>query len=78
MTSSGVEQARQALGRRLREIRRDAGLTARELARRAGRHESACSRLAGDGKRPDPEPLRFTAAELAAAGIDVARLGPDS
>ncbi|MFQ6145444.1 DUF397 domain-containing protein [Streptomyces seoulensis] len=32
----------------------------------------------GDGKRPDLEPLRFTAAELAAAGIDVARLGPDS
>ncbi|MBT2471683.1 DUF397 domain-containing protein [Streptomyces sp. ISL-66] len=27
----------------------------------------------GDGKRPDAEPLRFTTAELDAAGIDPAR-----
>ncbi|TDC21409.1 DUF397 domain-containing protein [Streptomyces sp. 8K308] len=27
----------------------------------------------GDSKRPDAEPLRFTAEELAAAGIDVDR-----
>ncbi|MGJ5805501.1 helix-turn-helix domain-containing protein [Streptomyces europaeiscabiei] len=45
MTSSSVQEARQALGRRLREIRKDAGLTARELARRADWHESKCSRL---------------------------------
>ncbi|MGW1075640.1 DUF397 domain-containing protein [Streptomyces sp. NPDC002537] len=29
----------------------------------------------GDSKRPDTEPLRFTAAELNAAGIDPARFG---
>lgn len=29
----------------------------------------------GDSKRPDLPPLRFTAAELAAAGIDPARFG---
>ncbi|MFI5728159.1 DUF397 domain-containing protein [Streptomyces cyaneofuscatus] len=29
----------------------------------------------GDSKRPDAEPLRFTTAELAAAGIDPAAFG---
>ncbi|GHF47291.1 hypothetical protein GCM10010218_30780 [Streptomyces mashuensis] len=29
----------------------------------------------GDSKRPDAQPLRFTGAELAAAGIDPARFG---
>lgn len=29
----------------------------------------------GDGKRPDLEPLRFTTAELNAAGVDPARFG---
>ncbi|MBB5935126.1 DUF397 domain-containing protein [Streptomyces zagrosensis] len=29
----------------------------------------------GDGKRPGAEPLRFTTAELRAAGIDPARFG---
>ncbi|TSB22443.1 DUF397 domain-containing protein [Streptomyces benahoarensis] len=29
----------------------------------------------GDSKRPAGEPLRFTSAELAAAGIDPARFG---
>ncbi|MGW4888679.1 DUF397 domain-containing protein [Streptomyces murinus] len=29
----------------------------------------------GDSKRPDLEPLRFTSAELAAAGIDPVRFG---
>ncbi|BBA97317.1 putative DNA-binding protein [Actinacidiphila reveromycinica] len=43
--SSSVHEARHALGRRLREIRQEAGLTGRELARRAGWHESKTSRL---------------------------------
>ncbi|MFF7728593.1 Scr1 family TA system antitoxin-like transcriptional regulator [Streptomyces sp. NPDC008001] len=34
--SSSVQEAKRALGRRLREIRKDAGITARELAARAG------------------------------------------
>ncbi|AYN40765.1 DUF397 domain-containing protein [Streptomyces dangxiongensis] len=29
----------------------------------------------GDSKRPDAQPLRFTSAELAAAGLDPARFG---
>ncbi|GLW16523.1 transcriptional regulator [Streptomyces sp. NBRC 13847] len=44
-SSSNVQEARQALGRRLREIRKDSGLTARALAVLAGWHESKCSRL---------------------------------
>lgn len=43
--SSTAQQARKALGQRLEEIRRDAGLSARALAARAGWHESKCSRL---------------------------------
>lgn len=46
-----VQQAREALGQRLREIRRDADLTARELARRLGWQESKISRLEY-GRRP--------------------------
>ncbi|WP_066950855.1 helix-turn-helix domain-containing protein [Streptomyces lushanensis] len=42
---SSVQQARESLGLRLREIRKDAGLTSRELARRIGWHESKVSRL---------------------------------
>jgi transcriptional regulator with XRE-family HTH domain len=55
---SSVQQARQALGRRLREIRKDAGLTARELARRAGWHESKCSRLENGRTHPSDADLR--------------------
>ncbi|GAB2452637.1 helix-turn-helix domain-containing protein [Nocardia tengchongensis] len=43
MTNS-VEEARQALGKRLREIRRRAGLSGRELARLEGWHESKVSK----------------------------------
>ncbi|MFI2432544.1 helix-turn-helix domain-containing protein [Streptomyces sp. NPDC018693] len=58
VTSSGVQQARQALGRRLREIRKDAGLTARELARRADWHESKCSRLENGRTPPSDADIR--------------------
>ena len=44
-TSSTVQQARQGIANRLREIRLDAGLSARALARAAGWHESKCSRI---------------------------------
>ncbi|MCP2321023.1 Helix-turn-helix domain-containing protein [Nocardia amikacinitolerans] len=43
MTSS-VQEARQALGQRLREIRRRAGISGRELARLEGWHESKVSK----------------------------------
>jgi transcriptional regulator with XRE-family HTH domain len=44
-TSSTVQQARQGIADRLREIRLDAELSARDLARAAGWHESKCSRI---------------------------------
>ena len=43
--SSSVQQAKQALGDRLREIRTEAGLTARSLARRSGWHPSKVSKI---------------------------------
>ncbi|WP_149830957.1 helix-turn-helix domain-containing protein [Streptomyces tailanensis] len=43
--SSSVQAAREALAARLREIRLDAGLTAREVAIAAGWHPSKASRL---------------------------------
>jgi transcriptional regulator with XRE-family HTH domain len=43
--SSSVQQGRQALGTRLRELRIDAGLTARELGKLMGRHGSKVSRI---------------------------------
>ncbi|MCF3136976.1 helix-turn-helix domain-containing protein [Streptomyces olivochromogenes] len=42
---SSVAEARRALGRRLRELRKEAGLTARALAGLEGWHESKCSRI---------------------------------
>ncbi|GHJ36675.1 helix-turn-helix transcriptional regulator [Streptomyces sp. TS71-3] len=57
-SSSSVQQARQAFGLRLREIRKDAGLTARELARRAGWHESKCSRLEHARTPPSDNDIR--------------------
>ncbi|MEV0361346.1 helix-turn-helix domain-containing protein [Nocardia fusca] len=44
MTSS-AQEAREALGKRLREIRRRAGVTGRELSRREGWHESKVSKI---------------------------------
>jgi transcriptional regulator with XRE-family HTH domain len=56
--SSSVQQARHALGQRLREIRKDAGITARELAARAGWHESKCSRLEHGRTPPSDADIR--------------------
>ncbi|MFI9049186.1 helix-turn-helix domain-containing protein [Streptomyces sp. NPDC053427] len=50
-SSSSVQQAREALGKRLREIRKESGLTARAVAAAAGWHESKSSRLES-GKTP--------------------------
>ncbi|MEU4350158.1 helix-turn-helix transcriptional regulator [Streptomyces sp. NPDC023838] len=57
-SSSSVRQAREALGKRLREIRKDSGLTARELASRAGWHESKCSRIENGRTAPSYDDLR--------------------
>ncbi|WP_308120112.1 helix-turn-helix domain-containing protein [Streptomyces bambusae] len=43
--SSAVQDARAALGRRLRDLRKPTGLTARALAARAGWSESKASRI---------------------------------
>ncbi|QIS21020.1 helix-turn-helix domain-containing protein [Nocardia terpenica] len=53
MTSS-VQEAREALGQRLRELRRAAGMSGRQLAELAGWHESKISKLEY-GKRPPSE-----------------------
>jgi transcriptional regulator with XRE-family HTH domain len=56
--SSSVQQAKHALGQRLREIRKETGLTARELATRAGSHESKCSRLEHGRTPPSDAEIR--------------------
>jgi transcriptional regulator with XRE-family HTH domain len=43
--SSSVQEAREALGKRLREIRRRAGITGQELSHREGWHESKVSKI---------------------------------
>lgn len=57
-SSSSVAEARRALGQRLREIRKDAGLTARTLAGLAGWHESKCSRIEHGRTPPSDTDIR--------------------
>ncbi|TDC78483.1 helix-turn-helix domain-containing protein [Streptomyces hainanensis] len=57
-SSTSVQEARKALGQRLREMRKDSGITARELARRAGWHESKCSRLENGKATPSEGDIR--------------------
>jgi transcriptional regulator with XRE-family HTH domain len=57
--SSSVRQARAALAQRLREIRLDAGLTARALAFAAGWHESKCSRIEHSRTAPSDADIRL-------------------
>ncbi|QNP71514.1 helix-turn-helix domain-containing protein [Streptomyces roseirectus] len=62
-SSSSVQEARKALGRRLGEIRTEAGLTKRALAARLGWHESKCSRFESGTRPPSERDLRsWTAA----------------
>ncbi|MFF7991600.1 helix-turn-helix domain-containing protein [Kitasatospora xanthocidica] len=56
--SSSVQQAKQALGQRLRDIRRDSGLSARALAEAAGWHESKCSKIQSGRVMPSEADLR--------------------
>ncbi|MER5297953.1 helix-turn-helix domain-containing protein [Streptomyces lasiicapitis] len=56
---SSIQQARAALGQRLREIRKDAGLTARAVAAAAGWHESKSSRLENGKTSPSDEDIRI-------------------
>jgi transcriptional regulator with XRE-family HTH domain len=52
------QQAREALGARLREIRTDAGLTARALAKLAGWHFTKVSKLEHGTRRPSRDDIR--------------------
>ncbi|GAB2918244.1 helix-turn-helix domain-containing protein [Streptomyces mayteni] len=60
-SSTSVQEARKALSQRLREIRKDSGITARELARRAGWHESKCSRFENAKATPSDADIRIWA-----------------
>lgn len=66
--SSSVQEARKALGQRLREIRSEAGLTKRALAALLGWHESKCSRFESGTRAPSEPDLRSWASACGAAG----------
>ena len=79
--SATAQQALDALAARMHEIRKDAELTARQVALTAGWHESKCSRIEHARTMPSPEDIRTwcsicgvpdQAADLTAAlrGID--------
>jgi len=53
-----VEQAREALGARLREIRADVGLSGRQLAALAGWHFTKVSKLENGKQHPSDDDLR--------------------
>ena len=57
-SSSAAQEAREALGRRLREIRQDAGLTARSLGRLMQRHASKVSRIEHGSAPPSEADIR--------------------
>ncbi|MEU9889111.1 DUF5753 domain-containing protein [Sphaerisporangium sp. NPDC051011] len=65
--SSSVQQAREALAGRLREIRLDAGLSARALAAAAGWHESKTSRIENAKTPPSDADIKVWCAVCEAA-----------
>jgi len=66
--SSSVQQAREALAARLRDVRMDAGLTKRELAVRCGWHESKSSRIENARTPPSDSDIRAWCAACRADG----------
>jgi transcriptional regulator with XRE-family HTH domain len=66
--SSSVRQAREALAQRLREIRLEAGLSGRAIARTAGWHESKCSRIEHARTPPSADDIRAWCAACGAEG----------
>jgi transcriptional regulator with XRE-family HTH domain len=56
--SATARQALEALAGQLREIRKDAELTARQVAQAAGWHESKCSRIENARTIPSPADIR--------------------
>jgi transcriptional regulator with XRE-family HTH domain len=57
--TGSVHQAREALGHRLRDIRKDAGLTGRELATLAGWHSSKVSKIEYGKQTPSEDDIRI-------------------
>jgi transcriptional regulator with XRE-family HTH domain len=53
-----LHQARQALGRQLRDLRKDAGLTGRDLAAQAGWHSSKVSKIEYGKQTPSEDDIR--------------------
>jgi transcriptional regulator with XRE-family HTH domain len=56
--TSSIHQAREGLGHRLRDIRKDAGLTGKELATLAGWHSSKVSKVEYGKQTPSEEDIR--------------------
>jgi transcriptional regulator with XRE-family HTH domain len=56
--TSSVHHAREALGHRLRDIRKDAGLTGRQLATLAGWHSSKVSKIEYGKQTPSEDDIR--------------------
>jgi transcriptional regulator with XRE-family HTH domain len=56
--TSAVHQAREALGHRLRDLRRDAGLTGVQLAEHAGWHSSKVSKIEYGKQTPSEDDIR--------------------
>jgi transcriptional regulator with XRE-family HTH domain len=56
--TTAVHEAREAFGQRLRDIRRDAGLTGRDLANLAGWHSSKVSKIEYGKQTPADDDIR--------------------
>lgn len=67
-SSSSAWQARQALGARLGEIRKDAGLTGRALAELCGWHEAKVSRIEHARTAPSTDDIRRWCQQCGAVG----------
>ena len=63
-----VQQAREALGARLREIRKDADLTARALAAAMGSHFTKVSKIENGARSPTEQDIRSWCTACEAAG----------
>ena len=63
-----VQQAREALGARLREIRKDADLTARALAAAMGSHFTKVSKIENGARGPTEQDIRSWCTACGAAG----------
>jgi transcriptional regulator with XRE-family HTH domain len=66
--SAPARQAREALGTRLRDIRRDAGLTGRNLAALAGWHSSKVSKIEYGKQNPSERDLQIWCSHCGAIG----------